>query len=529
LALGSVLVAQLVVVLDFSIVNVALRTLSAELGVSADAAQWVVTAYALTFGGLLVLGGRAADLFGRRKVLTVGLVSFAVASAAGGLASDMPMLIASRAVQGIAAALIAPASLSILTTSFREGRARNRVLGLYGITASVGFVLGLVAGGVLVDTVGWRGVFFVNVPICLAMAAIGRRRLPAMRSTEVRHHLDLAGALTAAAAMLVLAPSIGASDGWTSGALAACLIGGAVCLVAFVRRERRSRDPVVPLGIFRQRARVGGDIVAGLVGAWVAAEVLVVSLYSQEVLAHSALAAGPFAIPQGVGGILRGIVGPTLLDRVGLRRFLVGNCILAAAGLAVLFRFPMTSRYPLLGLAFIVIGFGTTNVVFGATVAASSAVRDEEQGLASAVLNASRQIARPSESSSSCQWPRAQRPARAPPATPAFTGPDCCGPRPSRSPPRWSACLSNPSAKALSCSYQEARTPVDLTSSPPTHRTNTPNDCFEVGDGETEQASLYSSRCHRMSGGAASGRSCGVRRRQGRAARRARTSWFGGN
>ena len=222
LALGVVLAAQLVVVLDFSIVNVALPTLSAELGVSADAAQWVVTAYALTFGGLLVLGGRAADLFGRRRVLTVGLVSFAVASAAGGLASDMPLLIASRAVQGIAAALIAPASLSILTTSFREGRARNRVLGLYGITASVGFVVGLVAGGVLVDTVGWRGVFFVNVPICLAMAAIGRRRLPAMRSTEVRHHLDLAGALmvTAAAAMLVLAPSIGASDGWTSGALA---------------------------------------------------------------------------------------------------------------------------------------------------------------------------------------------------------------------------------------------------------------------------------------------------------------------
>ena len=149
LALGIVLAAQLVVVLDFTIVNVALPTLSAELGVSADAAQWVVTAYALTFGGLLVLGGRAADLFGRRRTLTVGLVSFAVASAAGGLAGDMTLLVASRAVQGIAAALIAPASLSILTTSFREGPARNRVLGFYGITASVGFVVGLVAGGVL--------------------------------------------------------------------------------------------------------------------------------------------------------------------------------------------------------------------------------------------------------------------------------------------------------------------------------------------------------------------------------------------
>ena len=148
----------------------------------------------------------------------------------------------------------------------------------------------------------------------------------------------------------------------------------------------------MPLGIFRERARVGGDIVAGLAGAWVAAEVLVVSLYSQEVLGYSALAVGLVAIPQGAGGILRGIVGPRLLDRVGIRDFLVGNCLLAAVGLAVLFRFPVTSHYPLLGLVFIVIGFGTTNVVFGATVAGSSGVRDSEQGLAGAVLNASRQI-----------------------------------------------------------------------------------------------------------------------------------------
>ena len=382
------------VVLDFSIVNVALPTLSAELGVSADAAQWVVTAYALTFGGLLVLGGRAADLFGRRRTLTVGLVSFAVASAAGGLAGDMTLLVASRAVQGIAAALIAPASLSILTTSFREGPARNRVLGLYGITASVGFVVGLVAGGVLVDTVGWRGVFFVNVPVCFAIAAVGRRVLPPMRATEGSRRLDLLGALmvTAAAALLVLAPSIGASDGWLSAAFVGCLIGSVVCLVAFARHEQRSRNPLVPLGLFRHRALVGGDIVAGLVGAWLAAEVLVVSVYSQDVLGYSALAAGLVAIPQGVGGILRGVVGPTLLDRVGIRRFLVGNCLLAAAGLGVLFRFPVTSEYPLLALVFIAIGFGTTNVMFGATVMGSSGVRNDEQGLAGAVLNASRQI-----------------------------------------------------------------------------------------------------------------------------------------
>jgi predicted MFS family arabinose efflux permease len=165
-----------------------------------------------------------------------------------------------------------------------------------------------------------------------------------------------------------------------------------VCLATFVRHEQRSRQPLVPLDIFRHRVRVGGDIVAGLGGAWVAAEVLVVSLYCQEVLGYSALAAGLVAVPQGVGGILRGFVGPRMLDRVGLRRFLVGNCLLAVTGLAVLFRFPVTSRYPLLGLVFIAIGFGTTNVVFGATVASSSGVADAEQGLAGAVLNASRQI-----------------------------------------------------------------------------------------------------------------------------------------
>ena len=394
LALGIVLAAQLVVVLDFSIVNVALPSLSSELGVTADGAQWVVTAYALTFGGLLVLGGRAADLFGRRRMLTFGLVSFAIASAAGGLAANMPLLIAARAVQGIAAALIAPASLSILTTSFSEGRARNRVLGLYGIMASVGFVAGLVLGGILVDTVGWRGVFFVNVPVCFAMAAVGVRLLPAMRPLALRHHLDLAGALmvTAAAALLVLAPSIGASEGWVSARFAGCLIGTVVCLLIFVRHEQRSRQPLVPLSIFRHRTLVGGDLVAGLGGAWVAAEVLVVSLYSQDVLGYSALAAGFVAVPQGVGGILRGVVGPRLLDRVGVRTFLVANCLIAAAGLAMLFRFPVTSRYPLLGLVFLAIGLGTTNVVFGATVAGSSGVANDEQGLAGAVLNGSRQI-----------------------------------------------------------------------------------------------------------------------------------------
>ena len=171
--------AALVVVLDFSIVNVALPSLSAEMGVSTMTAEWVVTAYALTFGGLLVSVDGRATCSASRRLLVAGLVVFAIASAAGGVAVDFPLLVAARAVQGMAAALVAPAALSILTTSFPEGRARERVLGYYGMTASIGFVVGLVAGGVLVDTVGWRGVFFVNVPLCLALAALGPKALPA--------------------------------------------------------------------------------------------------------------------------------------------------------------------------------------------------------------------------------------------------------------------------------------------------------------------------------------------------------------
>jgi MFS family permease len=218
LALAVVLSAQFVVVLDFSIVNVALPSISRELHASSTSVQWVVTAYAITFGGLLVLGGRAADLFGRRRLLVAGLAGFAVASAAGGFAINLPMLVAARALQGVAAAAVAPAALSILTTSFADGPARTRVLGWYGSVASVGFVAGLVFGGVLVETVGWSGVFFVNVPLCLLGAAVSPRLLPAGAPGPMRPHLDLMGAflVTAGVAAVVYAPTAGVDAGWTS-------------------------------------------------------------------------------------------------------------------------------------------------------------------------------------------------------------------------------------------------------------------------------------------------------------------------
>jgi EmrB/QacA subfamily drug resistance transporter len=394
-ALGIVLAAQLVVVLDFSIVNVALPDLIAELGVSESSADWVVTAYALTFGGLLIVGGRACDLFGRRRMFLGGLTTFAIASLAGGLAPSLALLVVARAVQGMAAALVAPAALSTLTTSFQEGPARNRVLGYYGVMASAGFVAGLVVGGALVETIGWRAVLFVNVPLCAVMALLGGRTLPIDVSEGPKQaRLDLGGGVLITAGMggLVLAPTIGMDAGWTSPELAACLLASVGLITAFVSRQRGSRPPLVPLAIFRHRAVIVGDLVSGLIGAWNAGEVLVLSLYCQQVLGYSPLVAGLVSVPQGVGGVLRGVVAARLLERIGLRRFLLSSCALTGATLFLLFRFPATTQYPLLGLVLMGVGFGTTSLVYGSTVAGSTGIANHEQGLAGALINATRQI-----------------------------------------------------------------------------------------------------------------------------------------
>lgn len=394
LALVVVLSAQLAVVLDFSIVNVALPSISSELHASSTSVQWVVTAYAITFGGLLVLGGRAADLFGRRRLFVCGLAAFAVASAAGGVATSLSLLIAARAVQGVAAAAVAPAALSILTTSFSDGDARTRVLGYYGAMASLGFVAGLVLGGVLVETVGWRGVFFVNVPFCLLAAAMGARIVPSGAAAGTRPHLDALGAglVTAGVAALVFAPTAGADAGWSSASFFVALVASGLLLTAFVMRERRSPQPIMPLSIFRSRTLAAGNVIMLLVGAWMAGEVLLLSFFCQQVLGYSPLLAGLVAVPQGIGGLVRGFVGASAVARLGIKRFLTTSTAMAAVGLALLLRFPATSTYPLLGVVLFVIGFGSTSALFAATVAGTAGVSDDEQGLAGALVNATRQV-----------------------------------------------------------------------------------------------------------------------------------------
>jgi EmrB/QacA subfamily drug resistance transporter len=326
--LTLILTAAFMVVLDFSIVNVALASIQRELGFPAAAAQWVVTGYAITFGGLLILGGRAADLFGRRRMFVTGLIAFSIASLAGGLAQDPILLVAARAVQGAGAALVAPAALSLITTGFPEGPARTRALGLYGATASVGFVAGQVLGGVLVEFTSWRAVFLVNVPVGLAAVLLTPRLLGRGRERRTRRRLDVGGAalITVAVASIVFAVSEGGAVGWTTPWVLAATMLAVLALAGFALAERRHPDPLVRADLLRLRSLRKGGALIMLVGVWNGGELLVLSLYFQQVLHDSPLLTGLAIAPQGMVG------------------FAVGAAGAVAAGLATLIAVSMRTR-----------------------------------------------------------------------------------------------------------------------------------------------------------------------------------------
>jgi len=394
LALLVVLSAQLMVVLDFSIVNVALPSIQRELAFSATGLEWVVTAYAITFGGLLILGGRAGDLFGRRRLFLAGLLAFAAASLLGGFASSAGMLVAARTAQGVGAAVIAPTALALLTTTFAEGPARNRALGLYGATGSVGFVAGLVLGGALVTGVGWRAVFWVNVPIAIAAALLGWRSLPLDRHTLHTGRLDLVGAIlvTFAMAALVYLPSALSTDGRGSLSALAVVLVAVVLLAALVVWELHQPVPLVRFGIFRLRTVTAANAVTLFFGAWNGGEVLVLALYLQRVLGYSPLLAGIASVPQGLAGLLAGLWGARLADRFGVKPVLLATTALAVVGHLLLSRVGTQGEYLLVATALLAIGFGNGGTAFAATVAGSAGVSDTEQGFVGGLLNSSRQI-----------------------------------------------------------------------------------------------------------------------------------------
>ena len=394
LALALILAAAFMVVLDFSIVNVALPSIQRELGFAGSSVQWIVTGYAISFGGLLILGGRAADLFGRRRMFIAGLVAFTAASLAGGLAHDAALLVAARFVQGAGAALVAPSALSLITTGFAEGPRRNRALGMYGATASLGFVAGQVLGGVLVQFTSWRAVFLVNVPVGLLAVVLAPRLLAESRASNDRRRLDVTGALlvTATVAALVFAVSQADALGWASPAVLTALALAAASAAAFVAAERHHPDPLVRPGLLRMPGLRTASTMNALLGLWNAGEMIVLSLYFQQVLHDSALATGLAIAPQGVIGFTAGVFGARLASRVGIRRVLVLTSAVATLGFLVLTRLPASGGYSPLLAAVMLVGFGTAGTAFGTMVTASHGVADQDQGLVGGVINTSRQV-----------------------------------------------------------------------------------------------------------------------------------------
>jgi EmrB/QacA subfamily drug resistance transporter len=394
MALGLILTVSFMVVLDFSIVNVALAAIERELHAGSTSVQWVITAYAITFGGLLVLGGRMGDLWGRRRMFVVGLVVFSLASLLGGLAGDLAILVTARAVQGIGAAIVAPAALSLITTSVPEGPARTRALGYYGATASIGYVAGLVLGGILVQYLDWRAVLWVNVPIGLGAAVLTPYLVARPAPTGGGRRLDVAGALlvTGSVAAAVYGISTAPVAGWVSGPTTVALALAVVLGAAFVAVERRHPTPLVRLGVFRLRALRTANLYTLMIGAWSAGELLVMSLYLQQGAHYSPLVTGLAIAPQGIAGFLGSSRGARVIRRIGLRSFLVVSAAAATGGLLLLGSVLGWHNYPLLLTGFVLVGYGTSTGAFGATVAATQGIGDAEQGLAGGLVNMSRQV-----------------------------------------------------------------------------------------------------------------------------------------
>jgi len=395
IALALLCMAQFVVVLDASIVNVALPTIGADLRVDQDNLSWVINAYVLTFGGFLLLGGRLADLLGRRRIFIAGLLLFALASLAGGFAESESVLVAARAVQGLGGALLSPAALSIVTTTFKDGSERNKALGVWGAVAGSGGAAGVLLGGVLTEYVGWEWVLWVNVPIGIIAALLAPRLLLESRSDDANRTFDVPGAITVTAglALLVYALVEAPDAGWGS-AQTLGLVGGALALLAaFVAIELRSAAPLVPFRIFRLRTLTGANIVGLLTGASLFSMFFFISLYMQNVLGYSAIKAGLSYLPLAVSIILAAGLASFLVTKVGFKPVMAAGMAFVAAGLAWFSQISVDGSYlgdvlfPSL-LAAIGLGFSFVPV----TIAAMSGVADREAGLASGLINTSQQV-----------------------------------------------------------------------------------------------------------------------------------------
>ncbi len=394
-SLALLCVAQLMLVLDFSIVNVAMPSIKSALHFSESGLQWVISAYALTFGGFLMLGGRAADLFGRRRVFMGGLALFSAASLLGGFARAPWMLVAARALQGVGGAIVSPAALSLLTTTFAEGPARNRAMGWFGTMSTVGFAVGMMLGGLLTGAIGWEWVMFINVPIGLVVIALAPLCLPSGEESQPFQGFDLSGAalITGAAASLVYALSDAENVGWSSWQTLGLLAVSLAMTVGFVAVESRVANPLIPLRVFRKRDLMGANVFGFLLAAAVPAMILLLTFHMQRHLHYTPWITGLAFMPHAVVAFFAARVVPRVVDRFGPRAVMIWGAAIFIGSVLLLSSMTPAGSYwieLLPGLAITPIG-----ILFGfiaSMIAATSGMPDDEQGLASGMLATFQQI-----------------------------------------------------------------------------------------------------------------------------------------
>ena len=394
LALSLLSTVQFMVVLDIAIVNVALPSIKVDLGFSQDNLQWVISAYALVFGGFLLLGGRAADLLGRRRIFLVGLAVFTVASLLAGLAWSEASLIGARLFQGLGAAIISPAALSMVSTTFREGRERNIALGVWGAVGGFGAAAGVLLGGILTETLSWSWIFFVNVPVGAAAFAITPFLLTESRDARVKS-FDLPGAVlvTAGLSSLVYAITRAGTDGWLATPTVAFFTASVLLLAGFVAWEIRHPEPLMRLGIFRISTVAGANVAGFILGTALFATFLMLTLYMQQVLGYSAMKTGVAYLAVAGTAILWSAVAAQLVTRVGVKPVLVTGMTALTIGLVYFTQVSVGGSY--LGdllPGFLVVGLGIGFSFVPISIAALAGVQPAEAGLASGLINTSQQI-----------------------------------------------------------------------------------------------------------------------------------------
>jgi EmrB/QacA subfamily drug resistance transporter len=394
-ALVLIIAVQFMVVLDVAIVNVALPSIEVDLHFSPESLQWVITAYSIMFGGFLLFGGRLADLFGRRRLFVAGLILFTASSLLDGLAWSEGSLIAFRALQGLGAALLSPAALSILTTTFREGRERNLALGIWGAASGSGGAAGVLLGGALTSSLSWSWIFYINVPVGLTVLALTPFLLRESNAGLASRQLDLPGAIsiTTGLMLLVYGMTRAAQHGWATGETVGLLGGAAALIVAFFVIESRSHAPLLPLNIFRLRTLTASNVAGLLMGGALFSQFLLLTLYMQEVLHYSALKTGVAYIALTLTTIAFSTVAQALVTRVGVRPILPLGLALSAVALLLFARLPVhgdyfTDLFP----GFLISGLGLALAFIPMSIGALTGVQPAEAGVASGLINTSQQI-----------------------------------------------------------------------------------------------------------------------------------------